>query len=151
MENQIVVFELDKEQYGVNIAGVEAISKMQSITKMPHAPAFVEGITNLRGKVLPVIDLRRRFNLPSQPAGKESRIVVIPMAGAEVGIMVDGVSEVFTIQDTDIEPTPCLATTVDSDFITGIAKLNGRLVILLDYFQYMKNPRWKLFPQRSDT
>jgi purine-binding chemotaxis protein CheW len=132
MENQIVVFELDKEQYGVNIAIVEAIIKMQAITKLPHAPSFVEGVINLRGKVLPVIDLRSRFNLPSQPADKESRIVVVSMAGAEIGIVVDGVSEVLTIQDSDVEPTPRLVTTVDSEFITGIAKLDGRLVILLD-------------------
>jgi purine-binding chemotaxis protein CheW len=132
MENQIVIFQLENEYYGVNISIVESIIKMQAITRMPHSPAFVEGVTNLRGKVLPVIDLRKRFSLPVQDLSKDSRIVVVAVGETEVGMIVDNVSEVLTIQDADIEPAPHLVTTVDSTFITGIAKLEGRLVILLD-------------------
>jgi purine-binding chemotaxis protein CheW len=127
-----VIFELANEHYGVDISAVESIIKMQPITRMPHAPSFVEGVTNLRGKVLPVIDLRRRFDLPAQKDTKDSRIVVASMDGTEVGMVVDGVSEVLTIQDVEIEPTPYMVTTADSGFITGIARLDGRLVILLD-------------------
>jgi len=95
MENQIVVFELGSEQFGVSIASVESIIKMQAITKMPQAPSFVEGVTNLRGKVLPVIDLRLRFGLTRQEATRNSRIIVISVNKTEIGMIVDGVSEVL--------------------------------------------------------
>jgi purine-binding chemotaxis protein CheW len=132
MENQIVVFELSSELYGVSISSVESIIKMQTITKMPHAPKFVEGVTNLRGKVLPVIDLRKRFGLAETASTRNSRIIVISVNGMEVGMVVDGVSEVLTIQDENIEPTPMITSTLDSSFITGIAKIDQRLIILLD-------------------
>jgi purine-binding chemotaxis protein CheW len=132
MENQIVVFELGGEHFGVSIASVESIIKMQAITKMPQAPSFVEGVTNLRGKVLPVIDLRARFGLARQETTRDSRIIVISVNNTEIGMIVDGVSEVLTIQDEAVEPAPAITATVDSTFITGIAKINQRLVILLD-------------------
>lgn len=133
MERQLVVFELAKEHYGVDIAAVESIIKMQAITAVPHAPDFVEGITNLRGKVLPVIDLRKRFGLEAAQKGDaNSRIVVVSINHTEVGMVVDGVSEVLTVNDNAIEPPPPMVVTVDSAFITGIAKLDNRLVILLD-------------------
>jgi purine-binding chemotaxis protein CheW len=132
MENQIVIFELGTEHFGVEIARVESIIKMQPITQLPHVPEFVEGVTNLRGKVLPVIDLRKRFGLPSQEADKNSRIIVVSLEQTEVGMIVDQVSEVLTVPEGAVEPAPAIATTVDSAFITGIAKLDQRLVILLD-------------------
>jgi purine-binding chemotaxis protein CheW len=132
MENQIVVFELSSEYFGVEIAKVESIIKMQPITQMPHVPAFVEGVTNLRGKVLPVIDLRKRFGLPPQQADRNSRIIVVSVDQTEVGMIVDGVSEVLAIPEGAVEAAPAIASSVDSAFITGIAKLDNRLVILLD-------------------
>jgi purine-binding chemotaxis protein CheW len=132
MELQLVIFELGEENYGVDISAVESIIKMQAITKVPHAPSFVEGVTNLRGKVLPVIDLRKRFGLPTREATKESRIVIVSIGETGMGMVVDGVSEVLTVNDAEIEPAPAMVMTVDSVFITGIAKLGGRLVILLD-------------------
>ncbi len=132
MENQLVVFDLAHEHYGVDISAVEGIIKMQAITAVPRAPAFVEGVTNLRGKVLPVIDLRRRFGLPGEEATKDTRIVVVEMNGATVGIVVDGVSEVLRVSPEAIEPPSPIVTTVDSAFIKGIAKIAQRLVILLD-------------------
>ncbi len=132
MDNQIVIFELGSEQFGVNIASVESIIKMQPITKMPQAPGFVEGVINLRGKVLPVIDLHKRFNMVEREADKSSRIIVVSIDQTGIGVIVDGVSEVLTVPENAIEATPPITTTVDSTFITGIAKLDGRLVILLD-------------------
>ena len=132
MENQIVVFELSSEHFGVEIARVESIIKMQPITQMPHVPAFVEGVTNLRGKVLPVIDLRKRFGLPPQEVDKNSRIIVVSVDQTEVGMIVDGVSEVISVPEDAVEATPAITSSVDSAFITGIAKLDNRLVILLD-------------------
>ena len=132
MEEQLVVFELASEHYGVNIAAVESIVKLQSITAVPQAPKFMEGITNLRGSVLPVIDLRKRFGLPPVAATKNSRIVVVAMEGLKVGMIVDAVSEVLRIPQEAIEPPPPMVATVDTAFITNIAKVNGQLIILLD-------------------
>lgn len=132
MERQLVVFELAGEHYGVDIAAVESIIKMQTITAVPHAPAFVEGVINLRGKVLPVVDLRERFGLPSQEIGSDSRIIVVNLTSMEIGMIVDAVSEVLTVSDSAIEPPPPLVITIDSSFITGIAKMADRLIILLD-------------------
>lgn len=132
MEHQLVVFELANEHYGVDIAAVESIIKMQTITVVPQAPIFVEGVTNLRGSVLPVVDLRKRFGLDYQETGKNSRIVVVTIQGIKVGMIVDAVSEVLRISDDAIEPPPPMVTTLDSSFITGIAKVGEHLIILLD-------------------
>lgn len=139
MDSQIVVFELGSEFFGVQIAAVESIIKMQPITRMPHAPGFVEGITNLRGRILPVIDLRKRFGLPTQPYTSESRIIVINVGSTEVGMVVDGVSEVLTISDELVEETPQVAASIDAGFITGIAKIGQRLVIMLDLVKVLSN------------
>ncbi|MDR3573931.1 MAG: chemotaxis protein CheW [Anaerolineaceae bacterium] len=132
MEKQLVVFELANEYYGVDISAVESIIKLQAITVVPHAPSFVKGVTNLRGKVMPVIELHKRFGLANAEPTKDSRIVVVSVGSTEAGLIVDGVSEVLTIQDQNVEPAPHMTTTVDSGFITGIAMLDQRLIILLD-------------------
>lgn len=146
MENQIVIFELGSEFFGADIAKVESIIKIQPITQLPHAPGFVEGVTNLRGKILPVIDLRKRFGLPAQQADKNSRIIVASVDQTEVGMIVDEVSEVITVPEGAVETAPGIATTVESTFIKGIAKLGKnaetaqqaeRLVILLDLAQVL--------------
>jgi len=132
MEHQLVVFELGKEHYGVDISAVESIIKMQPITVVPHTPSFVEGVTNLRGSVLPVIDLRKRFGLSLDDISKNSRIVVIALGKTKVGMIVDAVSEVLSIPEDAIEPPPPMVTSVDTTFIIGIAKIETKLVILLD-------------------
>jgi purine-binding chemotaxis protein CheW len=132
MEQQIVVFELANEHYGVDIASVESIVKLQSITSVPQAPAFVEGVTNLRGTVLPVIDLRKRFGLQNRDASKDNRIVVVSLNKTKVGMIVDSVSEVLRIPEETIEPAPPMVTGINSSFITGIAKVEQKLIILLD-------------------
>jgi purine-binding chemotaxis protein CheW len=132
METQLVVFNLANEDYGVDIAAVDGIVKMQSITRVPHAPSFVEGITNLRGEVLPVIDLRTRFGLPVGETTKETRIVNVEVDGVRVGMVVDAVTEVLRVAEENVEPPSPLVTTVESAFITGIAKVDGRLIVLLD-------------------
>ncbi len=132
MEQQLVVFELANEHYGVEISSVESIIKMQEITRIPHSPSFVEGITNLRGLVLPVIDLRKRFGLETQETSRDSRIMVVALGAVKVGMIVDAVSEVLRVQSESIEPPPSMTTSSRVNFITGIAKLNDILVILLD-------------------
>jgi purine-binding chemotaxis protein CheW len=146
MDKQIVVFELDAESFAVDISAVESIIKVQAVTVMPQAPKFVEGVTNLRGKVLPVIDLRKRFGMPSRESDRNSRIIVVNIDGAGVGMIVDGVSEVLTISEGAVEAAPSITTTIDSTFITGIAKVGDRLVILLDLGKILSaNEQDKIF------
>jgi purine-binding chemotaxis protein CheW len=146
MENQIVIFELSTEYFGVDIAAVQSIIKVQPITKLPHTPEFVEGVTNLRGKVMPIIDLRKRFGVVSREADTNSRIIVVSLEQNEVGMIVDEVSEVVTVPHGCVEAAPTLATSIDAAFIKGIAKLGAnegsaqpgtRLVILVDLAQVL--------------
>jgi purine-binding chemotaxis protein CheW len=138
MEKQLVVFEVSDEHYGVDVFAVDSIIRVQSVTKVPHTPDFVEGVTNLRGTVLPVVDLRRRFGLPVRAPTKDTRIVVAEMGKATVGMVVDAVVEVRKVPEEAIEPPSPLVTTVDSAFITGIAKVDDeRLIIVLDIEQVL--------------
>jgi purine-binding chemotaxis protein CheW len=132
MEQQLVVFELANELYGVNIAAVESIIKMQVITQLPHTPSYVKGVTNLRGSVLPVIDLRARFGLERREDSKQTRIMIVTLGNVKAGIVVDGVSEVLRISDETLEPLPAMLNTVDAAFLKGIARLENRLIILLE-------------------
>jgi purine-binding chemotaxis protein CheW len=132
MEKQLVIFELGAEYFGIDISMVEGINKMLEITKIPQAPAYMEGITNLRGSVLPVIDLHKRFGMEEQERTNETRIVVANMDGVKIGMVVSAVSEVLTIEDKVIEPPPPMVSNVNSEFIIGVAKIDKRLVILLD-------------------
>ncbi len=132
MEHQLVVFELANEFYGINIAVVESIIKMQAITQLPQTPTFIKGVTNLRGTVLPVIDLRIRFGLETQPDTKQTRVIIVTMGNIKVGVMVDGVSEVLRVSDESIEPLPPMVNSVNADFLKGIVRLENRLIILLE-------------------
>lgn len=132
MEMQLVVFELGNENFGVNITDIDGIIKMQEITTVPQALDFVDGITSLRGVVLPVIDLRKRLGLPVPEETSDTRIVVVNTGASKIGMIVDAVSEVLTIAEDTIEPPPPVVSTVETAFITGIAKTDHRLIILLD-------------------
>lgn len=132
MEKQLVIFELGAEYFGIDIATVEGINKMLDITKIPQAPSYMEGITNLRGSVLPVIDLQKRFGMELQERTNETRIMVANVDGVKIGMVVSAVSEVLTIEDNIIEPPPPMVSNVNSEFIIGVAKIDKRLVILLD-------------------
>jgi purine-binding chemotaxis protein CheW len=131
-EEQIVVFELAGESYGVEIARVQEIDRMETITAVPQAPHYVRGVQNLRGHVIPVVDLRLRFGLPAADDTPLTRIVVVMVNGSWVGVTVDAVSEVLRIQTDWIEPPSAMVTDSESSFLRGIAKLKGRLIILLD-------------------
>jgi purine-binding chemotaxis protein CheW len=131
-ERQLVVFQLGAELYGVEIARVHEIIRLQAVTRVPRAPAFVEGVINLRGKVIPVVDLRRRFGLASAEHTRASRIVVVEIGDQVVGTIVDGVSEVLRVNTAIIEPPSPVVAGVDSEYLHGIVRLPDRLVILLD-------------------
>jgi purine-binding chemotaxis protein CheW len=131
-ERQFVVFELGAELYAVDIARVHEIIRLQSITRVPRSPAYVEGVINLRGKVIPVVDLRRRFGLPVAEHTRASRIVVVEIGEQVVGIVVDAVSEVLRVNTALIEPPSPVVAGVDSEYLEAIARLPERLLILLD-------------------
>ena len=131
-EQQLVLFDLDSGHYGIDSRNVREIIRMQAITKVPGAPASVEGVINLRGKVTPVLDLRKRLGLPAADENKGTRIVVVEVEGQDVGLTVDGVSEVLRIPVSVIEPTSTIAVAEGTDYILGVANLGEKLVILLD-------------------
>lgn len=134
-EQQLVVFGLGKEEFGIDISRVREIVKLQNITTIPQSMDFVEGIVNLRGQIVPIVDLCKRFLVAdrSESVDAERRIIVVNMSGQNIGILVDGVSEILRIPDESIEPTPpIVASGISSDFIRGVAKVDGRLIIFLD-------------------
>ena len=129
---QLVTFSIGVEEFGVDILKVQEIIRTMEITKVPRAQDFVEGVINLRGKVIPIIDLRRRFGLSSKEYDKHTRIIVIEINNMIVGFVVDSVSEVLRIPAGTIEPPPPVVAGLDSDYISGVGKLHDRLLILLD-------------------
>ena len=131
-ELQIVVCELADEHYGLDIARVYELIRNQPITPVPRAPGFVKGVINLRGRIIPVVDLRGRFGMPAADPTKETRIVVAESGSTRVGLIVDGVSEVLLLPLDAIEPTPEVAAGDDAEYLRGIAKLGDRLVLLLE-------------------
>ncbi len=129
---QIVSFRIANEEFGIDIIKVQEIIRMVDITRVPNTPNYVIGVINLRGKVIPIIDMRRRLNLLETPYTKDTRIVVIEEDRKVVGFIVDSVSEVLRISKNITEPPPPMVSGISSDFINSIAKLEGRLLILLD-------------------
>lgn len=129
---QLVTFSIGDEEFGVDILKVQEIIRTMEITKVPRAPAFVEGVINLRGKVIPIIDLRKRFGLQTRGHDKNTRIIVIEINNMIVGFVVDSVSEVLRIPASTVEPPPPVVAGLESEYISGVGKLEDRLLILLD-------------------
>ena len=129
---QLVTFSIGEEEFGVDILSVQEIIRMMDITKVPRAPEFVEGVINLRGKVIPIIDLRRRFGLQPKEHDKHTRIIVIEINTMIVGFVVDSVSEVLRIPASTVEPPPPVVAGLEAEYISGVGKLEDRLLILLD-------------------
>lgn len=129
---QLVTFSIGEEEFGVDILKVQEIIRTMEITKVPRAQDFVEGVINLRGKVIPIIDLRRRFGLDSKTHDKHTRIIVIEINNMIVGFVVDSVSEVLRIPASTVEPPPPVVAGLESEYISGVGKLHDRLLILLD-------------------
>ncbi len=135
---QLVSFKIGAEEYGVDILKVQEINKMTTITKVPNAPAFVEGVINLRGRVIPIIDLRTRLGMEKKDHTKDTRIIVVDLEGKTVGFIVDSVNEVLRIPANVTEVPPELVTGINSDYITAVGKLEDRLLILLDLDKVLK-------------
>ena len=129
---QLVSFKISNEEFGVDILCVQEINRMLQITKMPNTPEFIEGVINLRGRVIPVLDLRVKLGMPRKEHDKNTRIIVVELKGKTIGFIVDEVSEVLRIPKSITEAPPEMVGGVNSDFITSIGKLEDRLLILLD-------------------
>jgi purine-binding chemotaxis protein CheW len=129
---QLVRFKLAGQDYGVGIMQVQSIDRIMPVTKVPRTPAFVEGVINIRDEVIPVVDLRKRFELETRPADNDTRIMIVEVEGKKVGIIVDAVSDVTTISESIVEPAPAMVIGIDSQYIKGVAKLENALLILLD-------------------
>ena len=135
-DSKYLTFSLDAEEYGIGILKIKEIIGMMTVTKVPQTPEFVKGVINLRGKVIPVIDLRQRFDLAQTGYTLRTCIVVVEIAGQtgtfSIGLVVDSVSEVLNIKAEDIDPPPSFGARVNTDYILGMAKMNGNVKILLD-------------------
>lgn len=136
---QFVVFKLDNEEYGIDILRVKEIKEMMRITRVPKAAHFVTGVINLRGEVIPVIDLRKRLNLPVAEKNSNNRIIIVSVDDITVGLIVDTSSEVIEISSSAIEEAPAGVGGVDQGYIYGIGKVGERLIILLDIVRIVTN------------
>jgi purine-binding chemotaxis protein CheW len=135
---QLVSFNLGNEEYAVDILSVQEINRMVEITSIPNAPSYVEGVINLRGKVIPVVNLRKKFGLDAKEIDSHSRIMVVDV-GTTIGLIVDSVSQVLRISPDTVEPPPQMADNGSSKYILGVGKLEDRLLILLDIRSLLMN------------
>lgn len=131
-DQQVVVFTLDGQTYGLPISAVREIIRMEKITGIPHSIDFIEGIIEIRGKAIPVMDLRKRFGLQEAEHTHATRIIIVDMDSTAAGIIVDSVSEVMRIPADNIKPPPPVITGVSQSFLSGIALLDEKMIILLD-------------------
>lgn len=129
---QFVIFMLENEEYGIDILRVKEIKEMMNITRVPKAAHYVRGVINLRGEVIPVIDLRMKFNLPGGKENENTRIIIVSVDDIIVGLIVDTSSEVIEIKSEAIEDAPDTVGAADQSYIYGIGKVGERLIILLD-------------------
>lgn len=137
--SQVVSFRLGEEEYGVDIMTVQEIILFGCITQVPEVPEHVLGVINLRGNVIPILNLRRRFGMQDKPADDATRIVVMNLKGRTVGVVVDGVSEVLRLTEEEVSPTPQSLTSAGKDYVTGLARRKERLLILLDMARLLGN------------
>lgn len=137
---QVATFNIGAEEYGVDISQIQEIIRMVEITRVPRTPAFMEGVINLRGQLIPIIDLRARFGMERMAPTKNTRIIVTDVGTKRVGIIVDSASEVLTIPLEAIEQAPEMIAGVGADYLQGVGKVGARLIILLDLTMVVTAP-----------
>ncbi len=139
---KVIIFHLADEVYGIEALYVQEISRVSEITRVPRAPTLIEGVINLRGSIIPVLDLRRRFDLPRSGYTRDTRMIIVEGLGEVVGLIVDRVAEVLSISPDLIDRSPTFLTgPVDSESLIGVAKLKGKLVVLLNIDKVLEIPR----------
>ncbi len=143
-EVQIVGFRIGQESFGLPISLVQEIVRPPEIANVPHAPAYVEGVMNLRGRIVPVIDLRRRFGSMASKHSSKTRVLVVEADSRIVGLIVDSASEVLKITDAQIEPAPNVFADPATNYVSGIAKHEGRIIILVDLVKILQPGEMRL-------
>ena len=138
-EIQVVAFKLGKEEYAVDILNVQDINRLLNITRVPRSENYIEGVVNLRGNIIPIINLHKKFNLQSEGNENDKRVIVFQLDDLKVGIIVDQVSEVLRLEKEDIEETGKVYSSINAEHIKGIAKVNNRLLILLDLLKILES------------
>ena len=146
---QLVSFNLGEEEFGLDILMVQEINRMLNITKVPKSPEFVEGVINLRGRVIPIINLRKRFAMADKEHDKQTRIVVVNIENKIIGLVVDAVSEVLRLPADTIEPPPPMVSGIESEYIKGVGKLDNKLLILLDLDKLLTNKEKELLEKAA--
>ncbi len=131
-EKQLVVFDLYNEEFGLEITQVREIIKLPSITKLPHVSDYVKGVTNIRGEIIPIISLRKRFSITEEENTSETRVIIVDISDNQVGFIVDAVTEVMRIPASAIEPPPTNIAGLNKNYLKGVAKVEQRLIILLE-------------------
>ncbi len=129
---EFVTFRLNQEYYGINIQNVENIERVLPITRIPYTLNYIKGVVNLRGIIVPVVDLRARFGLEKKSHTDESRIIIVNLEDNKIGMLVDSSSEVLQISEDDIDAAPSVKKEVNNEFIKNIGKKNGRIIMLID-------------------
>lgn len=129
---QFVVFKMDKEEYGVDIQKVTTIERMVSIARVPKTPEFINGVINLRGEIIPIINLRKRFDLPQIEESEDTRIIIMKIGEISAGIIVDAVAEVTQLTEESIETVSSFSTERAIEYIMGVGKIDNRIITLLD-------------------
>lgn len=147
---QLVGFRVGRESYAVPIGMVREIVRAVEITPVPDAPAHVEGVVNLRGRIIPVIDLRKRFHESQIVAGKKNRILVVEIGGRAAGLLVDAASEVLKMPRSSIEPPPDVLQEDGLDYVTGLGKRDGRLIVMVDLEKLMRRGELRGLGEVSD-
>ncbi|PHS35267.1 MAG: chemotaxis protein CheW [Alkaliphilus sp.] len=137
--NQYVVFKLREEYYGIPISYVKTLEKVTDITRVPNAEEYVIGVMNLRGEVVPIIDLRLRFGFEANEKSEDARTIVLTLDDLVIGLSVDSSSEVLTIEDEDIDSAAKFINSFEDDYIKGIGKVDGRMIILIDIHKLVNN------------
>lgn len=136
---KVIVFQLVNKEYAVPVQNVQSIEKVMHITRVPGVPAYVRGVINLRGVVTPIIDLRKRFSLEESVESEHTRIIIITINGLDVGLIVDSANDVLDLSKDSIEPQPQVVGSIETDFISGVAKIDRRLLILLQLEKVLEN------------
>ena len=146
----IVGFRIGNETYGVRIGSVREIVRVPEITSVPSAPDLIEGVINLRGKIIPVMDLRKRFGQTEIISDKKNRILVVELENKLIGLIVNAASEVLKIPPSEIDSPGSVFAEGESSYVTGVGKLKGRLIILLDIAKLLQRPEYKRLEEAAE-
>ncbi len=145
--NEYLAFKLGQEEYGIDILKVQEIRGYESVTRIANAPEFIKGVINLRGIIVPIVDMRIKFNLGEPRYDQFTVVIILSIAGRVVGMVVDSVSDVTTLQPEQIRPAPEMGTALNTDYLVGLGTLEERMLILLDIERLMSSPEMGLIQQ----